>query len=334
MMKARLLARAICALLIGISLAIYLSIGPSGVLFSQDLTPRAYLASLFLAEDTPTPTVTPMPSPTPTATPTTPPSSGNRSLRFFGNGANQIDRVEIALTNGNAARPVNVGNGDFTLEFWMKADAADNNNAQCSASNDSWINGSIIFDRDVFFEGDYGDFGVALMSGRIAFGVFNGTSGTTLCGSTSAANGQWHHVAVQRRSGDGQLWIFVDGQLDGQLNGPNGRIDYRAGRSTIYPNDPFLVIGAEKHDVGSSDLSYNGFVDEVRISTALRYGGNFTRPGGPFAADGNTAALYHFNEASGTTITDTSGASGGPSNGVMNVGGNPAGPVRSADAPF
>jgi hypothetical protein len=126
----------------------------------------------------------------------------------------------------------------------------------------------------------------------------------------------------------------VDGQLDGQLNGPDGRIDYRVGRSTSYPNDPFLVIGAEKHDAGSPDLSYNGFVDEARISNVLRYGSNFTRPSGPFATDANTAALYHFNEPNGTTISDSSGASGGPSNGVMNVGGNPSGPVRSTDVPW
>ena len=42
---------------------------------------------------------------------------GGSSLRFFGTGSGDIDRVKIQLDA--PARPVDVG-GDFTLEFWMK----------------------------------------------------------------------------------------------------------------------------------------------------------------------------------------------------------------------
>ena len=73
----------------------------------------------------------------------------------------------------------------------------------------------------------------------------------------------------------------------------------------------------------------------MKISNSLRYVGNFTRPSSPFVSDANTMALYHFNEGAGDSIVDTSGASGGPSNGIRRFGGNPSGPVWIiSDAPL
>ncbi len=264
------------------------------------------------------------------------PASGGYSLRFYGNGVNDIDRVKIPI---DPHRPVDVGATDFTIEWWMKALPGENasNAVQCNTES-GWIYGNILFDRDVFGPGDYGDYGIALNGGRIAFGVSYGSSGTTLCGTLPVADGLWHHVAVTRRYSDGQLCIFVDGQLDSCGNGnvgSNRDISYRDGRSTSYPNsDPFFVIGAEKHDAGPSYPSYRGWVDEVRISNVLRYTGNFSRPTQPFIPDSFTVALYHFDEGTGNTITDSSGAPGGPSNGVRNYGGSPPGPEWSSETPF
>jgi hypothetical protein len=264
------------------------------------------------------------------------PASGNYSLRFFGNGVNDIDRVKIQI---DPHVPADVGATDFTLEFWMKANPGDNSSTAvaCNA-NDGWITGNIIFDRDIWGPGDYGDFGVSLTGGKIAFGVSYGSSGNTICGNIVTTDGQWHHVAVTRRFSDGQLCIFVDGQQDtcGPGNvGSNRDVSYRDGRSTSFPNsDPFLVIGAEKHDAGPSYPSYRGWIDEVRLSNTLRYTGNFTRPSAPFIPDGFTVALYHFDEGSGNTINDSSGAAGGPSHGVRKYGGSPPGPEWSTDTPF
>jgi hypothetical protein len=261
----------------------------------------------------------------------------NYALRFYGHGVNDIDRVKIRLDA--PARPVDVG-ADFTFEFWMKANLSDNPGVASCNQNDGWITANIMFDRDIWGAGDYGDYGIALSSGRIAFGVNNGSAGTTLCGATNVADGVWHHIALTRNSANGQLRIFVDGTLDGQVTSVLGNLSYRDGRATSYPNsDPFLVIGAEKHDAGSQYPSYNGLIDEVRVSNILRYTSNFTRPSAPFTTDANTVALYRFNEgpvgACTGTILDSSGASGGPSDGVCNYGGSaPAGPVYSTDSPF
>lgn len=258
--------------------------------------------------------------------------NANYSLRFYGNGVNDIDRVKIKLDN--PARPIDVG-GSFTLEFWMKADAGENAGQATCDVNDGWITGNIIFDRDVYGAGDYGDYGIALTEGRVAFGVSKGNSGNTLCGATNVADGAWHHIAVTRKARNGALKIFVDGTLDASGAGATGDISYRNGRATSYPNsDPFLVIGAEKHDAGSAYPSYSGWIDEVRISNALRYRKNFTPPSQPFVTDAQTLGLYHFDAGGGNRIKDSSGALGGPSRGKRKFGGSPAGPVWSSDTPF
>jgi hypothetical protein len=67
--------------------------------------------------------------------------------------------------------------GDFTIEFQMRAQAAQNplGTSATSGPNDDWTLGRVIVDRDIFGSGDYGDYGISLAGGRIAFGVNNGT---------------------------------------------------------------------------------------------------------------------------------------------------------------
>lgn len=261
--------------------------------------------------------------------------SQERSLRFFGTGLDDKDRVKIAIDAPH--RPVDVGD-DLTIEFWMKANLADNGGTvDCSSTSggDRWITGNTIFDRDIFGAGDFGDYGISLSQGRIVFGVEAGTGSITLCGTTNAANGVWRHIAVTRQRSTGQMQIFVDGVRQAIGNGGTGDVSYRDGRVTSYPNsDPFLVIGAEKHDAGSAYPSYSGFIDEVRVSRIVRYTANFMRPGSPFNPDSNTVGLYHLNEGTGTLIGDSSFVPGGPSNGVRNVGGPNSGPAWSTDTPF
>ena len=251
------------------------------------------------------------------------------SLRFHGNGQNDLDRVKIPI---DPPVPADLGATDLTLEFWLKATDAENASgyATCDA-NDGWITAHIIFDRDVYFAGDYGDYGVALAAGKIVFGVNNGSTGTTLCGQTNVADGVWHHIALTRRL-TGPVRLYIDGQLDASANtSVTGDISYRDNRATAYPNsDPFLVIGAEKHDAGSSYPSFSGWIDEVRLSTEVRYTGHFSRPIGPFVPDGSTAALYHLDEGSGDVIHDALTTSPG----TRRYGGQPAGPEWSIESPF
>lgn len=64
----------------------------------------------------------------------------------------------------------------------------------------------------------------------------------------------------------------------------------------IWPADPTRVFGAEKHDAGSAYPSFDGWLDDVRISTGVRYTAPFARPGAPLVIDATTADLYRFDE--------------------------------------
>ena len=173
----------------------------------------------------------------------------------------------------------------------------------CYSGESAWIYGNILLDRDVFGGGDNGDYGVSVFGGgTIAFGVTRGSNGNTVCSTVGVADGGWHHVAVTRSSSSGALAIYIDGRQRGTASGPTGDVSYRDGRSTSYPNDPYLVIGAEKHDAGSQFPSYPGWLDELRVSRAVRYTGDFTPPRSPLGVDANTVALYHADEGSGTVL--------------------------------
>jgi hypothetical protein len=243
-------------------------------------------------------------------------------LRFYGNGWGDFDRVKILVDDPeNGSLPIDVGKTDFTIEWWMKTIPSDNTSHACTPEGGDWMDGNVILDRDVPGDGDYGEYGVSLMDGRIAFGVHNGSAGQTLCGNTPIDDNQWHHVALTRYYEDGLMQIYIDGVLDAEVVGPIGDISYRDGRTMQDPDqDPYLVIGARKLDQG---LAYSGWIDEMQFSNLIRYDDTFDLPSTPFVSDGNTLALYHFNTGYGNQILDLSGAANGPSNGIRIYGGNP-----------
>jgi len=257
--------------------------------------------------------------------------SQNYAVRFFGTGTGDIDRIKIPIDNPH--RKLDVGY-DFTIEFQMRALAADNTmgGSVNSGTTDDWTLGHVIVDRDIFGPGDYGDYGISLVGGRIAFGVNNGSASYTLVGSTNVANDNWRHIAVTRNSITGAMQIFVDGNSDAYIASTSvtGNVSYRDGRTINngWVNEPFIVLGAEKHDYNNTQYpSYNGHFDEFRISDVIRYTSSYT-PVDIFSDDNNTMALYHFDEGTGTTITDEALTStGNTTNGTMSVGGSPQGPV-------
>jgi len=255
------------------------------------------------------------------------------SLRFYGSDTSDRDRVKIPLgsidNNGRLTNsyPINLTNA-FTIEFWMKAIATNNNAPACPGG---WYTGNIIIDRDVFGAGDYGDYGVAICDQRIVVGVSVSSDDRLLIGSTVVTDGIWHHIAITRAE-SGQIRLFIDGQLDGEVNGAVGRIDYREHRTTSYPNsDPYLVLGAEKHDYPGSRY-YSGLLDDLRFSRVVRYTTTFARPTAPHTIDADTVALYRFDEGSGVRIGDS--APGGVNTGELKPRSGGAAQHWSTDTPF
>jgi hypothetical protein len=280
-----------------------------------------------------------------------------QSLRFFGHGINDIDRVKIRIDDparpDDPGPPVDVGATDFTIEFWLKPTAENRGVVECGdGNNNNWINGNIVIDRDRWRHGR--KYGVSLGSGRIVFSVIDEQQRPrTFCTTTDLRDGRWHHVALQRRISDGYVTVYIDGRLEASGIGPLGDISYpddgvpnNLCNGPCVNSDPFIVIGAEKHDVGPEWPSYSGWFDELRYSTIIRYEGEFEPPREPFTPDEHTVALYHFDNVGGAeerVIIDSAfEPPPGRSPGERKFGGAPFwkfwappdGPQWSTDSPF
>jgi len=84
----------------------------------------------------------------------------------------------------------------------------------------------------------------------------------------------------------------------------NGSLEDTATTANKQDNGPFSV-----GENGFGD--FNGYIDELRVSTVARYGGSsFTEPTSAFSPDGSTSVLLHFDGANGSTTITNSAFSG------------------------
>ncbi|MCG8458468.1 MAG: LamG domain-containing protein, partial [Holophagales bacterium] len=151
------------------------------------------------------------------------------ALRFYGTGVGppgQQDRALLAVDDNapgpDASTPVDLGQGSFTIELWLRGQLADNPTGNSGGDVEvfdyTWIEGDIVLDRDVWC-GTERAYGVSLAGGLVRFGTGSGDgpvfdSTHTMEGSEQVLDGQWHHVAVVRDADTGIKRIYVDGVLD------------------------------------------------------------------------------------------------------------------------
>jgi hypothetical protein len=121
--------------------------------------------------------------------------------------------------------------------------------------------------------------------------------GSRFISAASALSTGWHHIAAvfdnEVTSDTDYLAFYVDGvrrtsNSSDFLSVPNTTSDFRIGHPL--------------------DTLSNGYVDEVRLSDIARYSGeSYIVETAPFSSDDNTRALWHFDEAVGsTTFVDAS----------------------------
>lgn len=253
------------------------------------------------------------------------------ALRFHGTGVNQQDRVRIAIddnTGGPDASAVcDVGAASFTIEFWVRGLLADN--ATTSLGGDvevagpAWIEGNIVVDRDIWGSSD-ADWGISLAGGRVRFGTGRGDAPSgndtesTIEGSVMVLDGAWHHVACVRNAATGRKRIVIDGVLDFESQSllSNDNISYPNGgvANSVTPWNPYIVLGAEKHDAGVEYPSFDGWFDELRIWSVARDVASIAADRAVVLAVATPGLVgsYRFEEGSGTAVGDSSGA-GAPS---------------------
>ncbi len=124
-------------------------------------------------------------------------------------------------------------------------------------------------------------------SGAVGLFINGGPSIGTAAGTMS--NNNWYHLAFTRSGSN--FAIYVNG-----VSSATG-----TGTPSIYQGQPF-VIGAQD-TVGNN--GFIGQIDDVRVSSTVRYTSNFTPPTAPHVNDSNTILLSHMDGTDGsTTFTD------------------------------
>lgn len=196
------------------------------------------------------------------------------------------------LFDGTGDRLTVSGNNDvlfwntqpFTVEYWCRVSGF----ATSQANDDPTIIGNM----DSTSDADFWSFGPD-NSGNLTFKYWNGANNTVKAAGTMNLN-QWYHCAAVI-SGN-TIRIYLDGV---QQN------------SAAISGTPQFGTGYGGLNIGwgrsSANMSYNGYLDEIRISNLARYpsGTTFTPSTTPFVNDGNTILLIHGNGVNAsTTFTD------------------------------
>ena len=190
---------------------------------------------------------------------------GATSIFFDGTG----DRLDIPASSL-------VESSEGTVECWIYM------NALVSASQ-------IYYHPPIYHKGDVYQSLNINSAGRVTSYVYTG-SANSLESSTSLSTGAWNHVAVTWNSSGRKIWI----------NGVE-----RASSSTSLTamhtggNNATFHIG---EGTSSSVVSLNAYVDELRVSTTVRYTASFTPYTSALTADNDTTLLLHSDTDNNSTF--------------------------------
>jgi hypothetical protein len=179
---------------------------------------------------------------------------GTASGQFNGNTTNDY------LTTPSST-DFNFGSGDFTIDCWIR-----------SADVTNWAS-----DRGAII-----GWPVAAGAESLVFGIrdtaytfwFTASDGVTACdvraSGVSFSNNTWYHVAVVRASG--VVTFYKDGIAQTNTTNSNPNLNLPAISNSV-------VIGNQNVGTPAQNNSFNGFIDELRVSKGIaRWTGNFTPP--------------------------------------------------------
>jgi hypothetical protein len=166
-----------------------------------------------------------------------------------------FDGLADRLHFGNAFEFGTIGTGDFTVDFWVRANGA--------------------LDDKFFLEGRFAVGNLHITTGGYSstVGVLRYVSGSgTLLSTTEIDDGNWHHCAIVRYSGTTKL--YVNGVNEG------GSLSDSDNYSTTSGN---WYISANGYGITTGNL--NAYLDEFRISRVARWTSDFTPPAAAHTPD-------------------------------------------------
>lgn len=171
----------------------------------------------------------------------------------------------------------------WTIECWVYYSAARNTN--------------VIFHGDTSFTGTNTGFYVSTNYGNNLLVYLSDTYGSAIwniangVGSTASMTpSAWNHVALVYTGTNYVLYT-------------NGVAGVTINSSKPIQEDAFATLTLSAIATNSS---WNGYIDELRLSNVARYTTSFTPAGSAFAWDDNTVLLNHFEGSNGSTVMDSS----------------------------
>jgi len=181
------------------------------------------------------------------------------------------------------------GTGNFTIEFWIRPNGTPVSNVLLLDSRPANGNGA---------------YPAIYLPGGVVTYYLN--SANRITGTTSIASGNWYHIAISRSGSSTRL--FVNGTQEGSTFTD----------SSSFPEPPYWIIGAQSYTLGAA--SWNGWIDEYRVSNIARYTSNFTAPTAPFTNDSNTLLLLHMDGTDARTVFRDDNGDGRTANGITAFG--------------
>jgi hypothetical protein len=166
-----------------------------------------------------------------------------------------VQRQYLEINNKNNNLELS---GDFTIEFFLKTHANNNNYPLIMVANELWTTNTNL---SIF---------TCRVDGPNVMTIFLGGTGS-IQGTKYVNNGLWHHVVLVRNgTGTNNTKLYIDGISDGQTT-YNYTINYN--------NPNGLFIGKNNINIDDNITMFKGSLSNLRIvkGTAV-YTGNFTVP--------------------------------------------------------
>jgi len=192
---------------------------------------------------------------------------------------------------------LNLASGSFTAEAWAYLDAYTSYNVSpilSKMSND----GGTSHGWTIWIAGPTNVAGYTPGNPVVNVRQADGQSQSVADTGTVIPTGQWFHIAATYDANTSTMTLWVDGTsiATGSCSPPSST------------NHVSLFAGLFRPiaDCGGSCRFTDGVIDEVRLSSTVRYITDFT-PEIYLSPDADTIALWHFNEGVGGTMYDESG---------------------------
>ena len=131
------------------------------------------------------------------------------------------------------------------------------------------------------------DYGVSYLNSKVAFGVGDNVSETTIQSTSTINSGNWVHVACTRKRVTGEMKIYVNGVLETTGTGPTG--------SNTAPS--VLHIG----NIQTNINYFNGAIDQLKIYNTVLGDGDIAA----LASEGGMPTQYTITASAGTGGTIT-----------------------------